>query len=427
MTQTIKPGFSRRRCVLCGCSSSSGEALPRRRTPAHRWTARQSADASSSTDSGSQEPDASAPRASTRRGRRQRLAANPVRRLLRRRRRRSADEADRDVDERDGQSRGPGLRMREPVEPVVEAGRGHAHRGRRAAGPLGEQERRRDLGAARYGRRLLDHHQPDVGASSTTPTIRRRSGSRASTTPAASTRRPTTERRSSRRGMVTHNDSVSVDFTDPQRQTLLAGTHEQSGHLFLSTNGGAMWTDIGPKLPAGTGFSSQALVIDAKTYLLGAYTYSNSGRGLGVFRTIDGGQTLEAGVLDGGAGASARDVRRRDLLVGRRQRRNDQEHRQGPDVAADGRLGRPGHGLSRGASGRKNRGPRPAGHHGLVGLRHELARGDHGAPVLAHGRRVLARTRRPSSSGTSTAPARTIRAIPSRGRHRAVRFDYKTQ
>jgi len=92
-------------------------------------------------------------------------------------------------------------------------------------------------------------------------------------------------------GNVTHNDSVSVDFTDPQRQTLLAGTHEQSGHLFLSTNGGAMWTDIGAQLPAGTGFSSQALVVDAKTYLLGAYTYSNSGSGLGVFRTIDSGQT----------------------------------------------------------------------------------------------------------------------------------------
>jgi hypothetical protein len=95
-------------------------------------------------------------------------------------------------------------------------------------------------------------------------------------------------------GSVTHNDSVSVDFTDPQRQTLLAGTHEQSGHLYLSTSGGASWTDIGPNLPAGTGFSSQALVIDAKTFLLGAYTYSNSGAGLGVFRSIDAGQTWQA-------------------------------------------------------------------------------------------------------------------------------------
>jgi photosystem II stability/assembly factor-like uncharacterized protein len=92
-------------------------------------------------------------------------------------------------------------------------------------------------------------------------------------------------------GSVTHNDSVSIDFTDPQRQTLLAGTHEQSGHLFRSTNGGGVWTDIGPNLPAGTGFSSQALVIDAQTHLLGTYTYSNSGGGLGVFRTTDGGKT----------------------------------------------------------------------------------------------------------------------------------------
>jgi hypothetical protein len=92
-------------------------------------------------------------------------------------------------------------------------------------------------------------------------------------------------------GTVTHNDSVSVDFTDPQRQTLLAGTHEQSGHLYRSTNGGSTWTDIGPSLPAGTGFSSQALVIDGMIHLVGTYTYSNSGAGLGIFRTTDGGQT----------------------------------------------------------------------------------------------------------------------------------------
>ena len=91
-------------------------------------------------------------------------------------------------------------------------------------------------------------------------------------------------------GTVTHNDSVSVDFTDPQRQTLLAGTHEQSAHLFRSTNGGSTWTDIGPSLPSGTGFSTQALVIDAQTHLVGTYTYSNTGGGLGVFRTTNGGQ-----------------------------------------------------------------------------------------------------------------------------------------
>jgi hypothetical protein len=94
-------------------------------------------------------------------------------------------------------------------------------------------------------------------------------------------------------GNVTHNDSVSVDFTDPQRQTILVGTHEQPAHLFRSTNGGSTWTDIGPKLPSGTGFSTEALVIDAMTHLLGTYTYSNT-TGVGIFRTTDGGDTWKS-------------------------------------------------------------------------------------------------------------------------------------
>jgi photosystem II stability/assembly factor-like uncharacterized protein len=95
----------------------------------------------------------------------------------------------------------------------------------------------------------------------------------------------------SRLGNVTHNDSVSVDFTDPQRQTVLAGTHEQSNHVFRSTDGGKTWTDLGSKLPTNSGFTSQVLVIDAQTHLVGTYTYNNSGTGLGIYRTTDGGQT----------------------------------------------------------------------------------------------------------------------------------------
>jgi photosystem II stability/assembly factor-like uncharacterized protein len=94
-------------------------------------------------------------------------------------------------------------------------------------------------------------------------------------------------------GNVTHNDSISVDFTDPQRQTLLAGTHEQSGHLFRSANGGSTWTDIGPKLPSGTGFATEALVIDSMTHLVGVYTYQNT-TGVGIYRTTDGGNTWKA-------------------------------------------------------------------------------------------------------------------------------------
>ncbi|HXK17196.1 MAG TPA: hypothetical protein VNG33_05325, partial [Polyangiaceae bacterium] len=55
-------------------------------------------------------------------------------------------------------------------------------------------------------------------------------------------------------GSVTHCDSVSVNFNDPARMLLLAGSHEQSQKLFRSTDGGANWTDIGKALPTGSGF-----------------------------------------------------------------------------------------------------------------------------------------------------------------------------
>src|SRR3954464_14735749 len=51
-------------------------------------------------------------------------------------------------------------------------------------------------------------------------------------------------------GSVTHSDSVSVDFSDPARMLLVAGSHEQSQKLFRSLDGGANWTDIGKGLPA---------------------------------------------------------------------------------------------------------------------------------------------------------------------------------
>jgi hypothetical protein len=87
------------------------------------------------------------------------------------------------------------------------------------------------------------------------------------------------------------NDSVAIDFTDPARSTMLAGTHEQTGVLFLSTNAGAAWTNIGAKLPSGIGFCTQALVLDASTFVVGcANSYSNNPGG--VIRSTDGGQTF---------------------------------------------------------------------------------------------------------------------------------------
>jgi photosystem II stability/assembly factor-like uncharacterized protein len=91
-------------------------------------------------------------------------------------------------------------------------------------------------------------------------------------------------------GSVMHNDFISVDFTDPNRQTLLVGGHEQSQKVWRSTNGGQTWTNIGLSLPSGTGFSTAPLVINSRTYL--ANTNTNWGGGSpGVYRTTDAGAT----------------------------------------------------------------------------------------------------------------------------------------
>src|SRR6478735_4671069 len=48
---------------------------------------------------------------------------------------------------------------------------------------------------------------------------------------------------------ITHNDFVSVDFTDPKRKTLLASGHEQIHKLYLSEDGAETWNEIGDFIP----------------------------------------------------------------------------------------------------------------------------------------------------------------------------------
>jgi photosystem II stability/assembly factor-like uncharacterized protein len=90
-------------------------------------------------------------------------------------------------------------------------------------------------------------------------------------------------------GDATHNDLVSVDFTDPMRQTLLAGAHETKRKLLLSRNGGQSWMDVGMNLPADSHFSSAPLILDARTFLLGSCGYGTGA--CGVYRSTDGGTT----------------------------------------------------------------------------------------------------------------------------------------
>jgi photosystem II stability/assembly factor-like uncharacterized protein len=90
-------------------------------------------------------------------------------------------------------------------------------------------------------------------------------------------------------GKIGHNDAVSVDLSDPQRRTLLAGGHEQSRTVWKSVDGGQNWTNIGATLPEGTKHSSNPLLLDASTYLVNA---SGWGKGTGgVFRTTNAGET----------------------------------------------------------------------------------------------------------------------------------------
>jgi photosystem II stability/assembly factor-like uncharacterized protein len=70
-------------------------------------------------------------------------------------------------------------------------------------------------------------------------------------------------------GDATHNDSVSIDFTDPDRKTLLAGTHETRSKLFHSTDGGQTWNDVGAGLPGSAGYCVSTLVLSATNLLAG--------------------------------------------------------------------------------------------------------------------------------------------------------------
>jgi photosystem II stability/assembly factor-like uncharacterized protein len=93
-----------------------------------------------------------------------------------------------------------------------------------------------------------------------------------------------------RLGKQTHADGVAIDFTDPDRKTLLLGLHEQSQSLQLSTDGGKSWKKIGDKLPADSNHSTDPIVLDAKTWLINTAGWKQKAS-LGIYRTDDAGET----------------------------------------------------------------------------------------------------------------------------------------
>jgi photosystem II stability/assembly factor-like uncharacterized protein len=102
-----------------------------------------------------------------------------------------------------------------------------------------------------------------------------------------------------RLGDISHNDAVAVDFSDPDRQTLLATSHEQQV-IYKSTDGGETWEEIQDSLPAGIKVCSSAAVIDADTYLLGCAGGYDQGDPA-IIRTTDGGGSWDIVAEKGGA------------------------------------------------------------------------------------------------------------------------------
>jgi hypothetical protein len=83
---------------------------------------------------------------------------------------------------------------------------------------------------------------------------------------------------------------VSVDFSDPERKTLVFGTHGEKQQVYRSTDGGQNFTNIGETFPADAHNSESPIVIDAQTYVLGACGTSDAGV-CGIHRTTDSGAT----------------------------------------------------------------------------------------------------------------------------------------
>jgi hypothetical protein len=88
-------------------------------------------------------------------------------------------------------------------------------------------------------------------------------------------------------GNITHNDSVSIDFSDPDRKTMLAGFHETNGKVWKSSDAGATWTTL-TTVPGGAGYCTATQVLSATNLLVGC----NNG---GVYQSADGNAWKQVG------------------------------------------------------------------------------------------------------------------------------------
>jgi photosystem II stability/assembly factor-like uncharacterized protein len=91
-----------------------------------------------------------------------------------------------------------------------------------------------------------------------------------------------------RLGDLNHADGVAVDFSDPQRKTMLLGLHEQSRSLHLSSDGGKIWQKIGDRFPENSNFTTDPIILDSETFLVNTAGWKPSATS-GIYRSDDGG------------------------------------------------------------------------------------------------------------------------------------------
>jgi photosystem II stability/assembly factor-like uncharacterized protein len=89
---------------------------------------------------------------------------------------------------------------------------------------------------------------------------------------------------------IANADGLSIDFSDPDRKTLVLGFHEKIRFVMRSPDGGKTWRQIGTNLPEKTNHSTNPLVLDSKTFLVNTAGWQE-GHSLGIYRTEDAGQT----------------------------------------------------------------------------------------------------------------------------------------